>query len=131
MLSLSCATGRLSRMLLSLAASGFSTSGSNATAGGRADYPTDGTNSLAAGGGGPCSYYYTDHDGTPVLTSATCTISSADLDTGSGTSSTTQHYARALGGHDGCDNDDAGHVLAHQLGGCGSSQPGSSGVLAR
>ena len=45
---------------------------------------------------------------------------SADLDTGSGTSSTTQHYARALGGHDGCDNDDAGHVLAHQLGGCGS-----------
>ena len=120
MLSLSCATGRLNPMLLSLAASGFSTSGSNATAGGRADYPTDGTNSLAAGGGGPCSYYYTDHDGTPVLTSATCTISSADLDTGSGTSSTTQHYARALGGHDGCDNDDAGHVLAHQLGGCGS-----------
>ena len=45
----------LSRMLLSLAASGFSTSGSNATAGGRADYPTDGTNSLAAGGGGPAS----------------------------------------------------------------------------
>ena len=107
-------------MLLSLAASGFSTSRSNATVGGRADYPTDGTNSLAAGGGGPCSYYYTDHGGTPVLTSATCTISSADLDTGSGTSSTTQHYARALGGHDGCDNDDAGHVLAHQLGGCGS-----------
>ena len=35
-------------MLLSMAASGFSTSRSNATAGGRADYPTDGTNSLAA-----------------------------------------------------------------------------------
>ena len=84
-----------------------------------ADYPTDGDNSLQAGGGGSCNYRYEDHDGSPVVVKATCTISSDDLDQGCDTDDTTRAYARKLGGHDGFDSDDAGHILAHRLGGNG------------
>eukprot|EP00658_Telonema_sp_P-2_P044984 TRINITY_DN3288_c0_g1_i4.p1 TRINITY_DN3288_c0_g1~~TRINITY_DN3288_c0_g1_i4.p1 ORF type:complete len:199 (-),score=44.61 TRINITY_DN3288_c0_g1_i4:346-942(-) len=84
------------------------------------DYPHSGSNSLKAGGGGACVYYYVDHDSTPVVTSAHCTITSKDLDKGDEPSATTQAYARKLGSHDGCDNDDAGHILANRLGGLGT-----------
>jgi len=83
-------------------------------------YPHTGTNSLEAGGGGKCSYSYSSHAGMPVVTSAHCTITKKDLDQGDEPSSTTQAYARKLGGHDGCNNDDAGHILANRLGGFGT-----------
>ena len=81
------------------------------------DYPTSGSNSLSAGGGGTCHYEYSVHSGSPVVTSARCTISTKDLDQGSEPSTTVRAYVRQLGGHDGCDNDDAGHILANRLGG--------------
>ena len=46
------------------------------------DYPTVGKNDLDAGGGGSCTFFYRDHDATPVVDTATCTISEADLDQG-------------------------------------------------
>ena len=80
-------------------------------------YPHDGSNSLSAGGGGKCSYEYSSHDGSPVVTSASCAITKADLNTGSEPGTTERSYVRKLGGHDGCNNDDAGHILANRLGG--------------
>ena len=82
-------------------------------------YPTPGTNDLRAGGGGPCTYTYLNHRGTPVVSAAHCVVSFADMDKGSETTPTTRQYARDLGGPEGT-QDDAGHILAHQLGGCGS-----------
>ena len=64
-------------------------------------------------------YDYDTHDGRPVVTSAKCTITSGDLDQGCDTDETTRDYARELGSHDGVDDDDAGHILAHRLGGSG------------
>jgi len=81
------------------------------------DYPHTGSNSLSAGGGGKCSYEYSSHDGAPVVTSAECSITKDDLDQGTEPSTTARSYVRNLGGHDGCDNDDAGHILANRLGG--------------
>ena len=81
------------------------------------DYPTTGTNTLDAGGGGKCSYKYSSHDGSPVVTGAKCEISKADLDTGSEPQPTERDYVHKLGGHDGCSDDDAGHILANRLGG--------------
>ena len=86
---------------------------------GATDYPSSGENDLQAGGGGRCSYQYALHDGKPVVTSATCAISRKDLDQGCDTDVTTRDYARALGAHDGVKDDDAGHILAHRLGGNG------------
>ena len=59
------------------------------------DYPTAGDNPLSAGGGGSCSYLYEEHDGMPVVTSATCTISASDLDMGCGTDQATRDCAPA------------------------------------
>ena len=83
------------------------------------DYPTAGTNSVTSGGGGTCSYSYADHGGTPVVTSAKCTITKADLNTGNEPGTTTRAYARKLGSP--CPNDDAGHILADRLGGAGTN----------
>jgi hypothetical protein len=83
--------------------------------------PHDGDNSFSAGGGGLCTYEYADHDGFPVVTSAKCTITTADLDQGTEPTSPARAYVRKLGGHDSCDDDDAGHILANQLG--GKAQP--------
>jgi len=80
-------------------------------------YPHIGGNSLSAGGGGSCEYEYISHGGSAVVTSASCTITAADLDTGSEPETPERKYVRKLGGHDGCDNDDAGHILANRLGG--------------
>jgi hypothetical protein len=79
--------------------------------------PHVGQNSFNAGGGGACTYDYATHDGYPVVTSAQCTITHADLDQGTEPGTTARAYVRKLGGHDSCDNDDAGHILANQLGG--------------
>ena len=79
--------------------------------------PHSGTNTLSAGGGGSCTYHYSTHDGHPVVTSASCSITTADLDKGTEPGTSQRAYVRELGGHDGCDNDDAGHILANQLGG--------------
>ena len=46
-----------------------------------------------------------------------CKISKEDLDTGSEPQPTERDYVHKLGGHDGCTDDDAGHILANQLGG--------------
>eukprot|EP00413_Alexandrium_margalefii_P002056 CAMPEP_0204512286 /NCGR_PEP_ID=MMETSP0661-20131031/880_1 /ASSEMBLY_ACC=CAM_ASM_000606 /TAXON_ID=109239 /ORGANISM="Alexandrium margalefi, Strain AMGDE01CS-322" /LENGTH=186 /DNA_ID=CAMNT_0051517405 /DNA_START=26 /DNA_END=586 /DNA_ORIENTATION=+ len=81
------------------------------------DYPKAGDNSLSAGGGGSCHYEYVSHGGTAVVMSASCTITAADLNTGSEPETLDRRYVRKLGGHDGCDNDDAGHILANRLGG--------------
>ena len=80
-------------------------------------YPHSGANSFPAGGGGKCSYEYATHDGAAVVTSASCSITAADLNTGTEPGTTARAYVRKLGGHDGCDNDDAGHILANRLGG--------------
>ena len=80
-------------------------------------YPKDGTNHLQAGGGGSCTYDYETHDGSPVVVSASCSISTRDLDEGTEPGTPARQYVRNLGGHDGCTNDDAGHILANRLGG--------------
>jgi hypothetical protein len=79
--------------------------------------PHVGQNSFKAGGGGACTYDYATHGDYPVVTSAQCTITSADLDHGTEPGSRARAYVRKLGGHDSCDDDDAGHILANQLGG--------------
>jgi hypothetical protein len=81
------------------------------------DDPTPGTNTMAAGGGGHCTYTYATHSGAPVVTKASCSISRKDLDKGTEPTVTQRNYVRKLGGHDKCYNDDAGHILANQLGG--------------
>jgi hypothetical protein len=64
-----------------------------------------------------CTYEYVAHDGYPEVTSAKCTITGADLDQGTEPNSFARSYVRKLGGHDSCSDDDAGHILANQLGG--------------
>ena len=84
----------------------------------RVTYPHTGSNPLSAGGGGSCTYEYSSpHDGQPVVTSASCSITKTDLNTGTEPGTTERAYVRKLGGHDGCTNDDAGHILANRLGG--------------
>jgi hypothetical protein len=80
-------------------------------------YPHVGSNAQAAGGGGACTYEYADNSGAPVVVSAKCSISTADLNTGSEPTSADRTYIRALGEHEGCDSDDSGHILAKRLGG--------------
>jgi hypothetical protein len=53
----------------------------------------------------------------PVVVSASCSITTADLNHGTEPGTTERAYVRGLGGHDGCTNDDAGHILANRLGG--------------
>ena len=73
-------------------------------------YPTPGTNDLRAGGGGPCTYTYLNHRGTPVVSAAHCVVSFADMDKGSETTPTTKRgacnvaalLARLLSGAPGC-----------------------------
>lgn len=81
--------------------------------------PNSGYNYLTTGGGAVGKYYYTDHNGIPVITSASITITKANLDTGTDTTSCTQDYARMLD-DDGEKDCDAGHILANRLGGPGN-----------
>lgn len=54
-----------------------------------------------------------------MISKASITITSADLDEGSDTTSCTQDYARSLD-DDGVEDCDAGHILANRLGGPGN-----------
>lgn len=81
--------------------------------------PKNGYNYLEEGGGSIGTYYYSDHSGTPVVTSASVTITLADMDKGTDTTSCTQEYSRTLD-DDGIADCDAGHILAHRLGGPGN-----------
>jgi len=92
-----------------------------------------GDNHLSSGGGGSCKFRYTMHTGSgsntgvPVVTSGSCTITEADLGRGSHTNQRTRDWVRSLERHDrtltgnnGDAIDDAGHILANNLGGCGT-----------
>lgn len=74
---------------------------------------------MFSGGGGTGKYTYATHNGVPVVTSVSATITKSDLDTGSDTTSCTQSYSRTLD-DDGVVDCDAGHILAHRLGGPGN-----------
>ena len=71
------------------------------------------------GGGGTGVYNYIMHNGHAVVSTATATISQADMDKGTDTTSCTQSYSRSLD-DDGVQDCDAGHILAHRLGGPGN-----------
>eukprot|EP01036_Dinobryon_divergens_P025367 gene25367-33907_t len=81
--------------------------------------PVAGDNSLTEGGGGVGVYTYTLHNNYPVVISAKATITAANLDMGTDTTTCTQNYARSLD-DDGVQDCDAGHILAHRLGGLGN-----------
>ena len=81
--------------------------------------PVSGSNSLTEGGGAHGVYEYAMHNGHAVVTSASAKISPATLDKGTDTTSCTQSYARSLD-DDGTVDADAGHILAHRLGGLGN-----------
>lgn len=81
--------------------------------------PVSGANYLTEGGGGTGKYYYSLHNNIPVVTSAYVRISISNMDKGSETTTCTQNYARSLD-DDGVQDCDAGHILAHRLGGPGN-----------
>lgn len=70
-------------------------------------------------GGEAGTYQYVDHNGTPVVSSASVTVTASNLDKGTDTTSCTQDYARSLD-DDGTQDCDAGHILANRLGGSGN-----------
>jgi hypothetical protein len=72
-----------------------------------------------SGGGSIGTYYYSDHGGIPVVTSAHVTVTIDDMDKGTDTTSCTQEYSRNMD-DDGTADCDAGHILAHRLGGPGN-----------
>ncbi len=74
---------------------------------------------MVLGGGSTGTYNYVDHNGTPVVSTASVTITKDNLDMGSDTTSCTQTYSRNLD-DDGIQDCDAGHILAHRLGGPGN-----------
>jgi hypothetical protein len=83
--------------------------------------PISGSNYLIEGGGGSGTYYYSLHTSNdiPVIKSAFVRIDLNNMDKGSDTTSCTQNYARSLD-DDGVQDCDAGHILAHRLGGPGN-----------
>jgi len=81
--------------------------------------PVNGANYLVEGGGGSGTYYYSLHNNIPVITSAFIRISIINMDKGTDTTTCTQNYARSLD-DDGIQDCDAGHILAHRLGGPGN-----------
>jgi hypothetical protein len=81
--------------------------------------PVSGVNNLEIGGGGIGKYVYEQHNGIPVVISANVRISLSNMDKGTDTTTCTQNYARSLD-DDGIQDCDAGHILAHRLGGPGN-----------
>lgn len=80
--------------------------------------PVVGENKLIEGINGKGIYYYENHNDQPVVTNVFATITNNDLDKGTGTTSCTQHYSRMIDDENlDCD---AGHILAHRLGGPGN-----------
>tara|TARA_B110000090_G_C13324267_1_gene424747 strand:+ start:262 stop:861 length:600 start_codon:yes stop_codon:yes gene_type:complete len=80
--------------------------------------PISGHNPLDEGGSALVTYFYTMHGDQPVVTSAEGTIYPSSLDKGTDTTSCTQSYSRMMD-DDGVKDCDAGHILAHRLGGLG------------
>lgn len=80
--------------------------------------PISGHNPLNEGGKAQVTYFYTMHGSQPVVTSAQGTIYPSSLDQGTDTTSCTQDYSRMMD-DDGVKDCDAGHILAHRLGGLG------------
>ena len=86
-----------------------------------AECPIDGANHVIMGGGNAnMTYIYETHNDYEVVISAFGTITPNALDNGTGTTSCTQKYSRMLE-DDGNQNCDAGHILAHRLGGYGNT----------
>ena len=90
--------------------------------------PTSGEHTLVMPfGGASCTYSYIMRGSSPVVTQATCAITSSDIRphrTCDGvTDDNTRDYARSFQpectGGSGSKGDDAGHILGSQLGGCG------------
>ena len=82
--------------------------------------PVEGTNSIIMGNGNAnITYLYTKQNEHEVVISAFGTITPDALDNGTGTTSCTQKYSRMLE-DDGKQDCDAGHILAHRLGGYGN-----------
>ena len=82
--------------------------------------PVSGSNYLTTvGSKAQAKYTYSTHNGHAVVTSASVAITTADLDKGTDTTSCTQDYSRTLD-DDGVQDCDAGHILAHRLGGAGT-----------
>ena len=86
--------------------------------------PIEGKNDQLIGANTTATYTYSLTDsGIPVVATATVLLTEADLDNGSGTSQCTVDYARAME-TDGTNVEkpvDAGHILAHRLGGPGNA----------
>ena len=74
---------------------------------------------IIIGGGAVGTYSYVTHSGKAVVSSASITITAANLDKGTDTTSCTQDYSRSLD-DDGVKDCDAGHILANRLGGLGN-----------
>jgi hypothetical protein len=106
-------------LLASLVAANNSTYGATTCVCTTAPCPVSGSNSLKVGGGVTATYHYATHNGHAVVTSASVTITKSDLDKGSDTTQCTQDYSRTLD-DDGVQDCDAGHILAHRLGGPGN-----------
>ena len=81
--------------------------------------PVVGLNTLTEGGGSLGYYTYVNHNGIAVVSSANATITIANIDKGTDTTSCTQSYSRSLD-DDGTQDCDAGHILANRLGGPGN-----------
>ena len=81
--------------------------------------PVAGPNYLTIGGGGTATYYYDLHNNIPVVKSASVRLTINNMDKGTDTTSCTQSYSRSLD-DDGVVDCDAGHILAHRLGGPGN-----------
>ena len=80
--------------------------------------PIIGENTLVEGLSGKGIYYYENHTDQPVVKYTYATITNEDIDHGSETTSCTQEYSRMLDDENlECD---AGHILAHRLGGPGN-----------
>ena len=80
--------------------------------------PVVGENKLIEGINGKGIYYYENHNDQPIVKNVYATITNNDLDEGTGTTSCTQQYSRMLDDENlECD---AGHILAHRLGGPGN-----------
>jgi hypothetical protein len=82
--------------------------------------PQEGINNIIMGNGhAKMEYNYILQNDIPVVSLANGILDPQSLDNGSETTTCTRKYARMLE-DDGADNCDAGHILAHRLGGYGN-----------
>ena len=82
--------------------------------------PQAGNNHLVMGNGyATLDYTYSIHGEFPVVTAAKAVLEPQSLDNGTETTTCTRKYAKMLE-DDGQEDCDAGHILAHRLGGYGN-----------